>query len=476
MAKKKPEPTRNLDFSVQGFSGLKQYGGIIDEEFLRRLRGTYGIKTYREMSDNSSTVGAIFFLIKALCRQVEWRVEPAGTEQAALDQAEFVESCLIDMSLTWEDFISEVLSFLNYGWSYFETIYKVRRGDTANPSTRSQFDDGKIGWRKLAFRAQDTLYRWEFDEEDDGLRGMHQMSPFKNHTAYVPIEKALLFRTEVTKGNPEGRSILRNAVIDYHYLKRISNIEAIGIERDMTGLLTMEVPIEMLATDAKPEHKSVRTQLEKMLSELKRDEREYAMVPAELDRENNPTGYKLKLLSTGGRRPIDTNATKMYYKTNILQSVLAQFLQLGVSGVGSFALASSQTNLFSTALGSVLQIITSTTNRFGISRLMKLNGVPQELWPELVHGDIETPPLAEIGAYIQAMASAGQMPDDEAIQRKLLEYAKLPLPEKEGHGEGEPALEPEKKQGVKKSFFRRGRTHRTNNAPMRGLSFLTGQK
>ena len=90
--KKKTEPTRQLDLGVQGFSGLKQYDGVIDEEFHPRLRGPYGIKTYREMSDNSSTIGAIFYIIKALCRQVEWRVEPAGKEQAALDQAEFLES------------------------------------------------------------------------------------------------------------------------------------------------------------------------------------------------------------------------------------------------------------------------------------------------------------------------------------------------------------------------------------------------
>jgi hypothetical protein len=459
-----------LDLGVQGFSGLKQYGGVIDEEFLPRLKGQYGIKTYREMKDNSSTIGAVLYIIKALVRQVEWRVEPASPEQEALDQAQFLEECMDDMSLTWEDFISEVLSFLPYGWSYFETVYKLRRGDnTRDASLRSGYEDGKIGWRKIALRAQDTLERWEFDE-DGGLRGMHQLSESTGQTAFIPIEKALLFRTEVTKNNPEGRSIMRNAVIDWHYLKRISNIEAIGIERDMTGLLTMEVPLEILATNASSEARQLRAAIEKMLAELKRDEREYAVVPSETDPEGKSTGYKLKLLTTGGSRQINTNETKLYYKISILQSMVAQFIQLGMSNVGSFALASSQTDLFATALGSFLQIISSTFNRFAVARLMTLNGVPRELWPEVVYGDIESPALAEIAAYLTALAAAGKLPEDEVLDRKLLEIAGLPIPEQEGHGEGEPPMmEPQAKRGVRQAL-KKGRTHRGGRAPMRIVS------
>jgi len=465
----KKKESRSLDLGVQGFSGLKQFGGVIDEEFLARLKGQYGIKTYREMADNSSTIGAVLYIIKALVRQVEWRVEPATPDEEAQDWAQFLEECMSDMSVTWEDFISEVLSFLSYGWSYFELVYKMRRGpESIEPSMRSAYEDGKIGWRKIALRAQDTLERWEFDE-DGGLRGMHQLSESTGQTAFIPIEKAILFRTEVTKNNPEGRSILRNAVTDWFYLKRIANIEAIGIERDLTGLPTMEVPIEILATNATSDARSLRTQLETMLAEVKRDERGYVLVPSELDREGKPTGYVFKLLSSGGSHQVDTDKTKLYYKTSILQSVVAQFIQLGMSGVGSFALASSQTDLFATALGSYLSIIASTFNRFAVARLMTLNGAPRELWPEIVYGDIETPALGDVAQYVTALAAAGKLPEDEVLDRRLLEIAGLPIPEQEGHGEGEPlVMEPEAKRGVRKAL-RKGRTHRKGGAPLRGL-------
>jgi hypothetical protein len=436
-----------LDLGVIGTSGLKQTGGVISEEWHPKLRGSFGPKVYREMSDNSSAIGAVLYLFETLTRQVEWRVEPSSPEQPAVDAAQFVEECLYDMSHTFEDFLSEVLSFFTYGWSYFELVYKLRKGGgpDAKPTLRSRYNDGKIGWRKIALRSQDTLDRWEFDSEDGGLCGMHQMDYSSGKRAYIPIEKALLFRTKNFKDNPEGRSLFRNAVLDWFFLKRICEIEAIGIERDMTGLLVMEVPTEVLSVNASGDARALRSALEHMLARVKRDEMEFAMVPSELDTEGKPTGFKLKLLSSGGRRQIDTPDVKNYYKLGILQSVLAQFIQLGMEGVGSYALASSQTNVFAMALGAYLDSIAATFNRFAISRLMLLNGVHEEYWPELVHGDIESPPLAEVGAYIQSLATAGQLPDDEAIQRKLLEIAKLPIPERE---EGsEKAKDIKKKRG-----------------------------
>ena len=426
---KAEERPQAYDLSVIGTSGLKQYDGRIDEEFLPKLKGDYGPMVYREMSDNNSAVGSIRYVIRALARQVQWRVEPASTEQESIDWAEFLESCLLDMEETFEDFISEVLSFLDYGWSFFEIVYKLRKGDTANKSTRSQFEDGKLGWRKLALRAQDTRESWEFDPEDCELLGMNQVDNIKGVEAFIPTEKAILFRTDTYKDNPEGRSIWRNAVIDYFFLKRISIIEAIGIERDMTGLLTMEVPLELLIADATPTNKQLRGQLETMLAELKNDERAYAIVPPEMDKQGQPTGYKLKLLASGGNRQVDTDKAKRYYKINILQSVAAQFIELGMQGVGSLALASSHTDLFGVALGAYLDIMAATFNRSAVYKLMKLNGAPREFWPELVHGDLESQSLAEMGTYIQALASSGQLPTDDAIQRKLLELAKLPMPD-----------------------------------------------
>lgn len=434
---------QKLDLAVIGSTGLRQYGGMVFEEFLRKLQGRLGALAFREMRDNSSTIGAIAFTIESLIRQAPWRVEPAGDSPEAKAEAEFVDGCLHDMSSTFEDIFMESLTALTYGWALQEIVYKVRRGpENANPRYRSKFNDGRIGWRKMPLRAQETLDRWEFDSDDSGIRGMWQWDTYSGKgNVFIPVEKALLFRVDSQKGNPESRSLYRNAILDWWKLKRILEIEAIGIERDMTGLITMEVPFETLTPSATPDQVAVRTELERLLAGLKRDEREFAMVPSELDTEGKPTGYKFKLLSSGGRRQIDTDAIARRYMTSMTMSVLADFLMLGAGSTGSWALSSDKTRLFAMAIGAILDNSASVWNRYAIPRLMRLNGVPSRLWPELQHEDIETPPLADIGKFIVDLATAGVLRPDKPLERQLRAMAKLPEPEDDDQplpGEGTP--------------------------------------
>ena len=135
-----------------GRIGQRRYGGTIYEEFLPELRGHRGIAAYTEMSENDDIVGAILFAIEMLVRQCDWNVEPGGDTAKDKEAAEFVESCMNDMQDTWIDTISEILSFLTYGWSYHEIVYKRRMGNTKDPRTKSKYSDGLIGWRKLPIR------------------------------------------------------------------------------------------------------------------------------------------------------------------------------------------------------------------------------------------------------------------------------------------------------------------------------------
>ena len=193
-----------------GRIGQNRWGGSFYEEFLPELRGQRGVKVYTEMESNDDVIGAIIFALDTLLRQAQFSVEPQGDDQKDIEAAEFVESCMDDMQSTWTDTVSEILSFLTYGWSYHEIVYKRRSGRTGNPKTNSKYDDGLIGWRKLPIRSQDSLYQWEYDDEDN-LIGMTQMPPPNFGLYTIPLEKAIHFRTRSGKGNPEGRSILRNA-------------------------------------------------------------------------------------------------------------------------------------------------------------------------------------------------------------------------------------------------------------------------
>lgn len=423
---------RTPSLDILGHSGLSYSGGSINEEWLTKLSGDRAFRVYKEMRDNDAVIGSILYAIKSMVRQTPWKVEKNPSGHPMADRAaQFLEECAFyDMSLTWEDLISEILSMLPFGYSVFEIVYKIRRGpNSRSPKFRSNFTDGLVGWRKIAMRAQDTISEWVIDE-DGGIRGYYQNAAPSYETIFIPIEKSLLFRTEVNKNNPEGRSLLRNAYRSYYFLKRIQELEAIGIERELAGLPVLQVPPEIMMPDAKIEHKTLRSNLETLIQQIRRDEREGVLMPAEVDSDNRPTGFKLSLLSTGGRRQIDTNETIKRYESRIAMSVLAEFIMLGTDAHGSFALASSKTELFAAALGGMLDSIQAVLNNFAVDRLMRLNPLfPRESWPHFQHGDIEKPPLDEIGMFIQRVAGANLITPDSEVENKVREIAGLPVME-----------------------------------------------
>lgn len=403
-----------------GRIGQKRYGGFFHEEFLRELRGKRGIETYKEMAENDDTIGAILFAVEMLIRQAAWSVEPAGDTPKDKEAAEFVEQCMQDMQDTWTDTISEILSFLTFGWSYHEIVYKRRMGKTKNPKTRSRYNDGLIGWQKLPIRAQETLYEWVYDDEDN-LIGMTQMPPPSYGLYTIPMEKAMLFRTKSRKGNPEGRSILRNAYRSWYFKRRIQEIEGIGIERDLAGLpvLTAKEGDDIWSQD---DLEMIRTResLESIVRNLRRDEMEGVVLPFD---------YKLELLSTGGSRQLDTNTIIERHDTRIAMTVLADFIFLGHQQVGSFALSSDKTALFAMAIGSYLDIICETFNSQGIPPLIDINGSHFDGitdYPTLEHGDIESEDIQKTAAYIKDMIGVGVLVPDDGLEDFVRQAAKLP--------------------------------------------------
>ena len=234
-------------------NGYRGTGSIFFEEFLPELQGIKGVQAYTEMADNDATVGAILFAIEMLMRQCEFHVEPGGDSEKDREAAEFVESCMDDMERTWADTLSEILSFMTYGWSYHEIVYKRRMGKSSSPITNSRHSDGLIGWRKLPIRAQDTLYGWEYADDSDDLLGMTQMPPPTYQRITIPLEKALHFRTRSRKDNPEGRSILRTAYRAYYFKKRLEEIEGYGMERDLAGFPVLYSPADVNIWDSDDE-------------------------------------------------------------------------------------------------------------------------------------------------------------------------------------------------------------------------------
>jgi len=403
-------------------------GGMLQEEFNPKLAGQKWIKTAREMATNEPVLGGAMLAMEMLTRRAPWKVEPANQSTEAHKWAEFVDTCRHDMAFTWSEHISEILQCVVYGASYFERVHKIRHGESDHPEFDSKHNDGLIGWAKMAPRSMDSLsYEpWVYDEATARVTAMRQMPAPDFRERIIPWSKLAVFRVRSSKDSPEGRSLFRAAYVPYYFAKRIREVEAIGVERDLAGLPDMQIPLECFMPGASDGQKAMRAHFEQMVPRIRRGEYEGLVRPSELDSKGNPTGYKFGLVNSGGRRPVDVDAIIRRYESRMLIAFLCEFLLLGTDKVGSFALSSDKTELFSLGLGAILDMICEVYNRTEIPLLMKLNGVPQELTPTLEHGDVEKVNLVDVASYVSTLTGAGHLMPSEELDKHLLEIADLP--------------------------------------------------
>jgi phage gp29-like protein len=407
------------EFIELGSSGLRRSGGTITEEFLANLQGVKGFKVYREMRDNDPVIGAMLYAIDKVITRLEWHVE-GDDERTAV----FVQECLDDMSDSWDATLQNILSMLVYGWSFHEIVYKIRGGLTDDPRTNSRFKDHRIGWRKWPVRAQETLQEWMIDERG-GIQGMVQIDPSGGGLHRIPIEKALLFRTTTNRNNPEGYSLLRNAYRPWFYKRRIEEIEAVGIERDLAGLPMAFVPPEYLMNTANPAQKAVLQAITDIVQNVKRNEQEGIVFPAAYDEQGNRV-FDLQLLSASGGRQFDTGAVIQRYDQRIAMSLLSDFLLLGSDRVGSFALGTAKIDLWTLAVDSIAKTIAEVVNQYAIPRLLTLNAMRTDKLPYLTYGQVSSVELSDVADYVSKLVGVGAIMPDPQLEEHLRQLGDLP--------------------------------------------------
>jgi hypothetical protein len=415
-------------FLELGTTGLKRAAGYVDEEFLPQLKGRKGIQIFREMGDNDPIAGALLFTFTQLLRGLDWPVVPGGKGPEHTKAAKLVETAMEDMSTSWDSVISEILSCLQYGWSWHEIVYKRRSGLWQSDGRhRSKYDDGLIGWRKMPIRSQETLLRWVFDDSGD-VRAMVQLAPPDYQTRIVPISRSLLFRFGHHKGNPEGRSVLRNSYRPWYYKKRMEEFESVGVERDLAGLPKVGVPSDYLKASPQSEQGKMVEAMKKMVRSVRRNEQEGVVFPLAYDEDTKQPMFTFDLMTSGGSRSFDTNALITRYEQRQLMTVLADFIMVGHDGsTGTYNLHVDKTGIFRDALDATAQMIADVFNRHAIPRLFMVNGWKPDALPTIQPGHVDAPDLSQLSQFLTSTAGLGfSWGPDVEMERYLRNAAGLP--------------------------------------------------
>ena len=371
------------------------------------------------MSYNDPVITAILLCSRQLIRNVEWSVEAASKSKVDEEAAEFLRTCMNDMSHTWSAFIDDLMSFFEYGWSYMELVYKKRNGPNNKKGSSSKYDDNRIGWRKISGRAQTTLQSWAIDDYGT-IKGMYQYA--SNSVVFIPIERALLFRTTTARNNPEGKSFLRGAYRPWYFKKHIEEVEGIGIERDLAGLPVVTAPSGIDLFDKNnPKAVDTKNAALKLVSSIRRDKNEGVVLS---------DGWKIELLSSNSARQFDTNSVINRHDQRIAITMLSDIVMMGGDKVGSFALAKTKESMLAAALDAQLANVIDILNEIAIPRLFALNtftgltGLPKFKVTSVI-----SPNLTDLGNFIKALSGA-KMPlfpdiDLENYLRRIVNFPEV---------------------------------------------------
>lgn len=415
-----------------GSSGLRQWNGYLAEEFDRKLQGPKGMEVFRAMRENSPAAGAALHAIEMVVRQVETEVVPFSADADDMERAEFLKTCLHDMSFSWAETMSEHITMLPYGFALHEVVYKARKGYSESGTASSRYSDGRIGWAKIPLRGQESISRWNLDEHG-GIRGAWQQAAPDYVERYLPISRCLLFRVTKERNNPEGRSLLRSAYWPYYCGKRLTEIMLIGTERDLAGLPVVRVPSELMAATATDAEKAVFAAYKDIARNIRRGEQEGVVLPSDRPAGGQHYFYDLQLLASGGKREFAVAALVQQYDRWIATVLLSDLLLMGHEAVGSYALSESKAGLFETALDGYLATIDATYNQHAVPRLMQLNGWPADRCPRIKHRSLKPENLAALADFLQKLQGAG-MPlfPDPALEESIRRRAGLPARSAEG--------------------------------------------
>lgn len=419
-----------------GFPGLRVMNKQIIDESNRAFRFPAFLKTVAEMRINP-TVSTALNVYKMMLGRVKWTVQaPVGATPEQIERAKFVEQCMSDMDNSWGNFMSETLSYLSYGFSVQEKVFRRRLRVNG-----SRYNDGLVGLRKIAPRSQDTTYGWVFDDTGRELIGVeqslqnlesgyrYQMITEHNPTGriFIPREKVLIFSADSTKNNPQGSSILKSVYLSYKYLVGLQENLQLGVAKDVSGIPVITLPPKYLSAEASPEDQAVFTAAKNIVDNLSAGTQRGIVFPAMSDPETKLPMFSVSLLESKGAARFDVTQIIKSLQDDILRALSCDVIAQGANNGGSFSLNDENTSLLSLALSHRLNEIAEVLNSDLIPQLFALNGWTDEELPKFVPGDLSMVSSEGFSKAIQRIGSVGLLEIDRSLLNRINEVTGIPL-------------------------------------------------
>jgi len=409
-----------------GYSGLNIFNGVSKDELKKELTWPHSVKTFKNMTYHSA-VSAPLSLYDNIIGKASFKfIPPHNPTEEELDQTRIMNEMLHDMDQPFEDLIKDAMSSLVYGFSVHEKVFRKRL-----KSNGSDYDDGVIAWKKIAIRNQESIEKFIFSDDGNEILGVKQNLNMINDTynrfskrtekeVIIPRSKFILFRHGKHRGDPFGKSMLRDCYLSWRYLTALEEIEASGVVKDLNGLPVLSIPAQYMAPDASPEQKAMYEMFKNIIRNIQNNQQSGLILPSAVDPETRQKLFNFELVSTDGRKNYNISEIKKYYQTLIFIAMSADVLLTGNTGGGSFALAESKYTITGAAAESILREIVKVINHDLVKQTYLLNGWNPARSAVLDYDNIQDDSLDELGKFIQRVGAVGFLPKTVAVVNRAL--------------------------------------------------------
>jgi hypothetical protein len=385
-----------------GGVGLPLFSGRLSLDTNPKLRGAAAARIYREMMLDDPACSAFVAACNTLFR-TDVQVSAGGKTAADKNAAAFLESCFEDMRDSMDTTLRRAFSFVPYGWSVQEYVFKRR-------------PDGKVGWAGWGLRRQETLEKWEADGAGrvNAITQRLQWPVVQTNT--IPLKKCLHVVADDSDGSPEGKAALRPMYRPAYFAKNLELLWAISLERFGTGVPVFEMNEGVTITLTEDQI----TTLENTVAGLRQNEEAYVITPP---------GFKFRFEPSPGLDADKYRSAILFFRTWALATGLAEFITLGTGDTGSYALGESKIELFLKAMTGYQDRLCEAINRQAIPLLMRYNDMgrltelPRVSLPAVRNYDLEK--LAGFAKTLHDIGTFHPTVEDEEMFRKISDLADL---------------------------------------------------
>lgn len=432
--------------------GLAQVSGFVAKAYIADLYWPQVYPVYNRIrhSDPEITVIRQIFDTMAAGTGIEPDL-PEKPSDADKRFQQFIFELLDDLEGGIKGWLSNAINYTPFmGWAWWEAVPAIRKENWTPPDSdeggddwRSRYDDGLIGFRRLAFRDHSSFFRWELTQRTGRLLGMWQLD-YPNTLTLLPLSRAVhLTFGDSNSNNPEGltpsEALFRLERIKYG----LEVVQGIGFEH-AAGHLSIEKTSEgALSPDDKANIKAAARHI------LTAQEGNYSAWP---------NGFKATVVDVPfSAAPSILDAIRYY---SLLKLALFNMQWVGmstVSNTGSYSALKDSTALWLVAYNAMVGGFVSQLDKQLVGRAYEMNKskfAGMTTRPKLIAKRVEKLiDLQEAGAFLTTIKDILPLGDDDFLEirsRSGFLPETLPTPAEEktipGQASGQPPQPPTPQQ------------------------------